>query len=216
MTDYARFGEKVSQIFDEVTKPAKDADLKRENANINGDAPMGAMLQYGANTAKEWNLDNLVDPYIAKLHREGWIHIHDLDFYAWTTTCTQIDLIKLFEGGFSTGHGYLRPPKSIGSYAALAAIAIQSNQSDQHGGQSVVNFDYAMADGVRYTYKKYLDEAKETLSELGHGYDEAWCREYALKKTRHDTYQAMEGLVHNLNTMQSRAGAQVKDCLARW
>ena len=132
MTDYAGFGEKVNHIFEEVTKPAKNVDLKRENANINGDAPMGAMLQYGANTAKEWNLDNLVDPYIAKLHREGWIHIHDLDFYAWTTTCTQIDLVSLLKRGFSTGHGYLRPPKSIGSCAALAAIAIQSNQNDQH------------------------------------------------------------------------------------
>lgn len=206
------FGEKVKAIFDSITVlQAKDSDLKRDNANINGDSPMGAMLQYGANSAKEYNLEYLVNPAIADLHRQGWLHIHDLDFYAWTTTCTQIELRKLFKGGFNTGHGHLRAPKSIGSYAALAAIAIQSNQNDQHGGQSVVDFDYAMAEGVRYTYEKYLKEAMEIVAEIGsiNEPNNKWMLNYAMKKTTRDTYQAMEGFVHNLNTMHSRAGAQV-------
>lgn len=205
------FGEKVKSIFDSITTlQAKDSDLKRDNANINGDSPMGAMLQYGANSAKEYNLEYLIKPEIAELHRSGWLHIHDLDFYAWTTTCTQIELRKLFKDGFNTGHGHLRQPKSIGSYAALAAIAIQSNQNDQHGGQSVVDFDYAMAEGVRYTYDKYYKEACDIVNELEAGNDNlSWVLDYALKKTTRDTYQAMEGFVHNLNTMHSRAGAQV-------
>ena len=207
------FGEKVKAIFDSITiLQAKDSDLKRDNANINGDSSMGAMLQYGANSAKEYNLEYLVKPDIAELHRSGWLHIHDLDFYAWTTTCTQIELRKLFKDGFNTGHGHLRAPKSIGSYAALAAIAIQSNQNDQHGGQSVVDFDYAMAEGVKYTYMKYLKEARKIYEDLC-GQDaqcnEKWILDYAMKKTTRDTYQAMEGFIHNLNTMHSRAGAQV-------
>ena len=205
-----RFGEKVKAIFDSITVlQAKDSDLKRDNANINGDSPMGAMLQYGANTAKEYNLEYLIKPAIAELHRDGWIHIHDLDFYAWTTTCTQIELRKLFKNGFNTGHGHLRAPKSIGSYAALAAIAIQSNQNDQHGGQSVVDFDYAMAEGVRCTYQKYLKEGYEICERLNDLKDKAWILDYAMEKTTRDTYQAMEGFIHNLNTMHSRAGAQV-------
>ena len=205
-----RFGEKVKAIFDSITVlQAKDSDLKRDNANINGDSPMGAMLQYGANTAKEYNLEYLVRPEIAKLHRDGWIHIHDLDFYAWTTTCTQIELKKLFKNGFNTGHGHLRRPKSIGSYAALAAIAIQSNQNDQHGGQSVVDFDYAMAEGVRYTYDRYLKEGYEICEKLNGLKNKSWILDYAMEKTTRDTYQAMEGFIHNLNTMHSRAGAQV-------
>lgn len=205
-----RFGEKVKAIFDSITVlQAKDSDLKRDNANINGDSPMGAMLQYGANTAKEYNLEYLIKPAIAELHRNGWIHIHDLDFYAWTTTCTQIELRKLFKNGFNTGHGHLRAPKSIGSYAALAAIAIQSNQNDQHGGQSVVDFDYAMAEGVRCTYQKYLKEGYEICERLNDLKDKAWILDYAMEKTTRDTYQAMEGFIHNLNTMHSRAGAQV-------
>lgn len=210
------FGRTVKKICDDINRSnAKDCNLKRENGNINGDTPMGAMLQQGANTAKEYYLETMVDPEIANLHRKGWIHIHDLDFYGWTTTCTQIELRKLFKGGFNTGHGHLREPKSIGSYAALAAIAIQSNQNDQHGGQSVVDFDYAMADGVRMTYNKYLREAFDIQSELinnaemKYDTDLRWREEYAMKKTVRDTYQAMEGLIHNLNTMHSRAGAQV-------
>lgn len=210
------FGQTVKKIFDDITgSTAADCNLKRDNANINGDTAMGAMLQYGANTAKEYYLETMIDPEIANLHRKGWIHIHDLDFYGWTTTCTQIELRKLFKEGFNTGHGHLREPKSIGSYAALAAIAIQSNQNDQHGGQSIVDFDYAMADGVRLTYNKYLREAFDIQAELinnaemKYETDLRWREEYALKKTTRDTYQAMEGLIHNLNTMHSRAGAQV-------
>lgn len=206
----AEFGRKVKKIFDDITlMKAKDSDLKRDNANINGDTAMGAMLQYGANAAKEYYSEYLIDEEIATLHREGWMHIHDMDFYAWTTTCTQIELRKLFKNGFDTGHGHLREPKGIASYAALAAIAIQSNQNDQHGGQSVVDFDYAMAEGVRITYNRYMKEAFEIQSELGGRTDYHWREQYAMRNTERDTYQAMEGLVHNLNTMHSRAGAQV-------
>lgn len=217
MLDENNFGYRVKKIFDEITAPA-DSNLKRDNANINGDTAMGAMLQYGANTAKEYYLDTMIDEDVAKMHREGYIHIHDLDFYGWTTTCTQIELRKLFKDGFDTGHGHLREPKSIGSYAALAAIAIQSNQNDQHGGQSVVDFDYAMGDGVRLTYERYLREAEAIQCGLylWNGLDEDddqllkdWRAKYAIQKTIRDTYQAMEGLIHNLNTMHSRAGAQV-------
>ena len=205
-----QFGTKVKAIFDNITvSQAKDSDLKRDNANINGDTAMGAMLQYGANTAKEYNLNWLIPQEISVLHTDGWIHIHDLDFYAWTTTCTQIELRKLFKNGFNTGHGHLREPKSIGSYAALAAIAIQSNQNDQHGGQSIVDFDYAMGDGVRLTFNHYLREGMALRDELNLSVDTKWAREYAMRKTRRDTYQAMEGMIHNLNTMHSRAGAQV-------
>lgn len=215
----AEFGRKVKKIFDDITAySATESNLKRDNANINGDTPMGAMLQQGANTAKEYYLDTMIPPHIAELHRNGYIHIHDLDFYGWTTTCTQIELRKLFKGGFDTGHGHLREPKSIGSYAALAAIAIQSNQNDQHGGQSIVDFDYAMGDGVRLTYERYLQEAEAIQCGLWlwNGLDEdddlslkGWRIRYAMQKTTRDTYQAMEGLIHNLNTMHSRAGAQV-------
>ena len=133
---------------------ASKSDLKRENANIDGDTAMGTMLKYGSESAKHFYVSMMLKPEHSRAHQDGDIHIHDLDFYSLTMTCCQIDLKQLFAGGFNTGHGHLRAPKDIRSYAALAAIAIQSNQNDQHGGQSIPNFDYAMADGVRITYKK--------------------------------------------------------------
>ena len=250
----------LMKTIDEITNTdARISDMKRDNANIDGNTAMGAMLQIGAAGAKAYNEMYLLRPEHAKAYREGDIHIHDFDFYSLTTTCCQIDILKLFHGGFSTGHGYLREPQSIQSYAALAAIAIQSNQNDQHGGQSIPNFDYGMAEGVAKTYRKaftrrlrdaledYLDltdedatvtaiiaqaeemtgetarlESSDTyLSAVALGLcqqyhmdkEKAWklitrasTRAYA--KADRDTKQAMEGFVHNLNTMHSRAGAQ--------
>ena len=250
----------LMKTIDEITNiDARVSDMKRDNANIDGNTAMGSMLQIGAAGAKAYNEIYLLRPEHAKAYRDGDIHIHDFDFYSLTTTCCQIDILKLFHGGFSTGHGYLREPKSIASYAALAAIAIQSNQNDQHGGQSIPNFDYGMAEGVAKTYRKaftrrlrdavedYLDlgdeetaiaaivaAAEEATGEIAklesseaylgaiaeglrsqYNLDAVMAHKLitrasirAYKKTDRDTKQAMEGFVHNLNTMHSRAGAQ--------
>ncbi len=159
---------KLMKIYQDVTfKAAKDSDIKRENANIDGDTAMGTMLKYGSEGAKQFYEMFVLKPEYSKAHKEGDIHIHDMDFYTLTTTCCQIDLIKLFKGGFSTGHGVLREPNDISSYSALACIAIQSNQNDQHGGQSIVNFDYGMAPGVAKTYvKRYADNMEKYLEML--------------------------------------------------
>ena len=146
---------RLMKTYEDLTfKDAAEVDNKRENANINADTAMGTMLKYGSEGSKQFYQMFVLKPEHAKAHREGDIHIHDLDFYTLTTTCCQISLSKLFKDGFSTGHGFLREPNDIQSYAALACIAIQSNQNDQHGGQSVPDFDYAMSDGVRKTYRK--------------------------------------------------------------
>ena len=130
---------------------------------------MGTMLKYGSESAKQFYEMCVIEPKFARAHREGDIHIHDMDFYTLTTTCCQIELRKLFKGGFSTGHGVLREPNDIASYAALACIAIQSNQNDQHGGQAICDFDYGLAEGVRKTYrrlyKKHLAEAVDLLAD---------------------------------------------------
>lgn len=115
-----------------IATESRNNDLKRDNGNIDGDSAMGTMLQVGSNVSKNFYLQHMMSKDIAKAYEEGFIHIHDLDFYSLTLTCCQIDCVKLFKGGFNTGHGFLREPNSISSYATLAAIAIQSNQNDQH------------------------------------------------------------------------------------
>ena len=210
---------------------AKDSsDLKRSNANVNGDTAMGKMLQYGEEGSKEFAKTFLLKPEHARAHDDGIIHIHDLDFYATgTLTCCQTDPLNLFaNGGFSTGHGFLRTPQSIGSYAALTAIILQANQNEQHGGQAIPNFDWAMAPGVNKTYRKCIKSNIEhynvftgkgvkidddklsqlTYTQRAKGIPDK-IFDMAIEDTKRQTYQAMEGLVHNLNTMHSRAGAQV-------
>ena len=228
-------------------KTAGEEDAKRENANVDGDTAMGTMLQYGSTVSKEFAKAYLMKPKFAEAHDNGDIHIHDLDFWPMgTTTCCQIDLKKLFKNGFSTGHGFLRPPKDIMSYTALAAIVIQSNQNDQHGGQAIPAFDYYMAPGVLLNFKKQFKQAIADFLDLT-GFDhfinmdkiakdidkldsidvdlsifDSYAKESsevkkifkkaydtAYKKTDRTTYQAMEAFIHNLNTMHSRAGAQV-------
>ncbi len=247
---------KLMKIYEDLTfSDASENDIKRENANIDGDTAMGTMLKYGSEGAKQFYHMFVLDPKHSKAHNNGDIHIHDLDFLTLTTTCCQIDLDRLFKNGFSTGHGFLREPKDILTYAAQACIAIQSNQNDQHGGQSVPNFDYALAKGVAKTYislygknlAKILEVmgiveddstfAEETLAKLaaegllpslsGEGdftarlkaelsaicdkADEVIksCEKYTHKETDKATNQAMKALIHNLNTMHSRAGAQI-------
>ncbi|MBR2809110.1 MAG: anaerobic ribonucleoside triphosphate reductase [Erysipelotrichaceae bacterium] len=225
----------MKTLEDYGIKDSSEVNDKRENANINGDSAMGLMLKYGSTLSKAYTTSYCLDPKVANAMEEGDIHIHDMDFYPMgTTTCDQIPLDHLFENGFNTGHGYLRSPKSISSYAALAAIAIQSNQNDQHGGQSVAMFDYYMAPGVIMSYKKaykrelndfqeytsYLSEQEhrellekiDNLNDLTNVSDDPKLEvifNKALAAVDRETFQAMEGIVHNLNTMHSRAGAQV-------
>ncbi|MDD3304057.1 MAG: anaerobic ribonucleoside triphosphate reductase [Clostridia bacterium] len=167
-TKQREMNSEIMKTYEKLTfEDAKDNDVKRENANVNADTAMGTMLKYGSEGAKKFYQMFVLKKEHADAHASGDIHIHDLDFLTLTTTCCQIDLIKLFKDGFSTGEGHLREPQSIGSYAALAAIAIQSNQNDQHGGQSIPNFEYAMAIGVRKSYKKlYLKNLQKALELL--------------------------------------------------
>ncbi len=298
-TQKREMNSEIIKTMEQLTfQDAKDSDVKRENANVNADTAMGTMLKYGSESAKKFYQMCVLKKEHADAHKNGDIHIHDLDFLTLTTTCCQIDLIKLFKDGFSTGEGHLREPQSIGSYAALAAIAIQSNQNDQHGGQSIPNFEYAMAIGVRKSYaktylanlgkaiellfeenttdeivdsilnkvkdekditpsvetiiklksvveemvsqsdsesiaktivegiynekgiyptlqntSKYLQEENKILTEkFGKRLADKiqkFTVKYTDKEVDRATYQAMEGFIHNLNTMHSRAGAQV-------
>ena len=247
----------VKTMEDITFSEAADSDMKRENANIDADTAMGTMLKYGSESAKIYFSDHVIPHKFAQAHACGDIHIHDMDFYTLTTTCCQIELRRLFKDGFSTGHGVLREPNDIASYAALACIAIQSNQNDQHGGQSICDFDYGLADGVAKTYRKqfirHLDDILDTIggdvvpigaekllasaeyieeTQFRMGDDALYDRlqelvyynltinpiqapgavKFAVKRAERDTYratyQAMEALIHNLNTMHSRAGAQ--------
>ena len=267
-------GQELMEGYNELLfADAEDVDLKRDNANINTDAPMGIMLKLGAEGAKTFVDNYALSDEARAADKENWIHIHDKDFSLITFNCCQIDLGKLFKGGFSTGHGFLREPNSIRAAASLACIAIQSNQNDQFGGQSINALDYALAPYVEKSFKKsfrkalksattsalmlyhydspskeHRDEMFKLLESITDNelpcYDEdpssskcvlllrRWGRGFsdrddskekakiatgffvnafwqATAEVEEETKQAMEAMIHNFNTLHSRAGAQV-------
>jgi ribonucleoside-triphosphate reductase len=174
-----RIREAKSELMDAVKEIL--VETSRENANI-GHSPSAKMLQIAMAASKRYYLSNLLPEEYAQAHLDGSIHIHDLDYYSKTANCLQIDLSRLLAEGFNTGYGFIRPPKRIASAAAQAAIILQSNQNDMFGGQSFPHFDRAMGEVIRG---------------------------FAVQPAYEEIYQAMEGLVYNLNTMSSRAGAQI-------
>jgi ribonucleoside-triphosphate reductase len=174
-----RMREAKSELMDVV----KDilVETSRDNANV-GNSPSAKMLQIASAASKYYYLNNIIPEEMSKAHITGDVHIHDLDYYGKTLNCLQIDLTDMLQKGFNTGYGFIRPPKRVTSATAQAAIILQSNQNDMFGGQSFPHFDKSMAEVIR----KQCPDTKEE-----------------------EVYQAMEGLVYNLNTMHSRAGAQV-------
>jgi ribonucleoside-triphosphate reductase len=183
---YILYRSKRTRIRDtksELMDVVKDilVETSRDNANV-GNSPSAKMLQIASAASKHYYLNNVIPEEMSKAHIAGDIHIHDLDYYGKTLNCLQIDLTALLASGFNTGYGFIRPPKRIGSATAQAAIILQSNQNDMFGGQSFPHFDKSMAEVIR-------KQCPDT--------------------TDNEIFQAMEGLVYNLNTMHSRAGAQV-------
>ncbi len=255
-TNVRTYNAELTQVYRDLTfKSTADMDLKRENANIDANAPMGLMLRFGSEGSKDFVKRYVLKPEHALAHTNGAIHIHDLDFYLLTINCCQISLKNLFQRGFSTGHGFLREPRSIQSASALCCIAIQSNQNDMHGGQSIPMFEYDLAPYVAISYHKHLsktlcivlrnddiplkglkqlcrtlyeknnsvlcdasqEELKSCVQKIMAEYSDGkfaqdntdYVLNEAYKLTERETYQAMEAVIHNLNSMQSRAGAQV-------
>jgi len=240
-----QISETLKNIIDGIVTVEKN-DVNNENANMSSMTPAGQMMRFASEVSKMYTLENLVSPEFKEAHNNGEIHIHDLDYYpSKTTTCLQYDLADMFEHGFQTKHGFIREAKSITTYATLATIIFQTNQNEQHGGQSIPAFDFYMAKGVLKSFRRHfryrilsflsLDYVDETNREVKSFINEnihtilpddrmitetaehfkipedqiKRLMEIAYDDTRLETYQAMEGFLHNLNTMHSRGGNQV-------
>ena len=239
----------MKHVMDGIVSVEKN-DVNLSNANMSSHTPAGQMMTFASEVTKDYAYKYLVGVRYARAHKNGDIHIHDLDYYPTkTTTCTQYDLDDIFSRGFHTKNGTVRPPQSIFSYATLATIIFQTNQNEQHGGQSIPAFDHFMAPGVLKSFRKHLidnitflaelkgfdgeialkevfnevitgiaesnEQSKrvmEAIQSIGLEMTEAELRKlwgHSYEATRKDTHQAMEGLIHNLNTMHSRGGNQV-------
>lgn len=235
------------KTFKEVLN-ADGSDISRENANVDGKAPMGLMLLFGSEIEKDYVKRYMISPRFTEMHESGDFHIHDLNMYACTFNCCNIGLKNLLEKGFSTGHGTIRPPQSIQTAMTIAAIVIQANQNDMFGGQGLPLFDYEISPFVSknfginlkecieillgsepdFNFRDYcfdlyhkngssmspesLREIRETLKTFVQDKADKVI-EIALKKTDNDVFQACEGFVHNLNTLNSRCLPETEDVI---
>lgn len=197
--------ESLLDALDEVVA-SENQDLIQENANVDGQSPMGQMSKFGSESAKHYAKAKLLSDDVVEAMKDNFIHPHDLDFLpTGTTTCAQIPLGAILKDGFNTGHGYMREPGDITSAMALSSIIFQSNQNMQHGGQSYPMFDYDLAPYVRKSYIKHRKKLKGYPVE----WDEATLEQTAWKEAERDVFQACEAFVHNCNSMHSRGGGQV-------
>ena len=195
-----------SELMDIVGEIIRETN--RDNANV-GNSPSAKVLQISEAASKSYYLRRALPPEEAERHNDGDIYIQDLSWYGKTLTCLQIPLGKLLRDGFNNGHGSIRSPKNIRSAVALAAIVLQSNQNDMHGGQSYAYFDRDMSTYVEIERLRQDKILRENLEALGLTAPEDEIIALVEKHTRNETYQAMEAFIYNLNTMHSRAGAQV-------
>ncbi len=217
---------KTRDIFLEIIE-AKSNDVTRENANMNADTPAGMMMKFASETTKPFVDDFLLSPDIRNAVEQGYIHIHDKDYYPTKSlTCVQHPLDKILKYGFSAGHGESRPAKRIETASILGCISMETAQNEMHGGQAIPAFDFYLAPFVR---KSYIEEVKVLEQLYGKDYSHLYnveiddylevdladltgddrVRQHAINRTVGRVHQAMEAFIHNMNTIHSRGGNQV-------
>lgn len=223
----------IVKTIKEITESdIKSSNILRDNANESGATPAGTYGKIASETNKMYNLLNNINRKYAQEHKDGHLHIHDLNQYNLTFNCLFAPVGKLLKTGFDSGTGYLRSPKSIQTAAALTAVILQLQSNQQYGGIADDNLDFDLAPFVDISFRKnlktelvrYLEynpehedidlNDVETISmnmpvELLYAKFPKVCVDKAIQTTDDDTHQAMEGLIGNLNSLQSRSGNQV-------
>lgn len=224
----------IVKTIKEITESdIKSSNILRDNANESGATPAGTYGKIASETNKMYNLLNNINRKYAQEHKDGHLHIHDLNQYNLTFNCLFAPVGKLLKNGFDSGTGFLRSPKSIQTAAALTAVILQLQSNQQYGGIADDNLDFDLAPFVDISFRKNLKEELERYIEYNPDHEETanldevaaasmnWpsallyakfpkiCVIKAIQKTDDDTHQAMEGLIGNLNSLQSRSGNQV-------
>lgn len=217
---------KTKDVFLEIIE-AKSNDVTRENANMNADTPAGMMMKFSSESTKPFVDDFLLSPETRMAVEQGYIHIHDKDYYPTKSlTCVQHPLDKILQNGFFAGHGESRPAKRIETASILGCISMETAQNEMHGGQAIPAFDFYLAPYVRNSFIEELKNLEQLNGEdYSHLYNvkfddyiacelkdlkgEQRIMQHAINKTVSRVHQAMEAFIHNMNTIHSRGGNQV-------
>ena len=221
-----RFERELARQNDTVKEKLLATNVQNQNANVDEYSFGGRMGEAISYVAKKYALEHVVSKKSARLHNNNEIYIHDLDAYCvGSHNCLSIPFDKLLANGFTTRQCDIRPAGSINTAMQLVAVIFQLQSLQQFGGVSATHLDWTLVPYIRLSFFKHYVDAEEFI-----GTDtlvlskeerrktsiediECYCNEkaynYAMKKTTEELQQAVEGLYHNLNTLQSRSGNQL-------
>lgn len=221
--------EKNTQLMKDISEKLNANNVQNQNANVDEKSFGGRVGEASDTVLKKYALDNCMSEMARNNHLNNEIYIHDLNSYAvGMHNCLSIPFDKLLAEGFNTRQTDVRPAQSVSTAFQLVAVIFQLQSLQQFGGVSATHLDWTMIPYVRKSfYKHWLDGCKYIEEPVNMLYQEfidnvTWDRpinsypdckpkayKYAMDKTEKEVYQAVEGLYHNLNTLQSRSGNQL-------
>ena len=234
-----RYEKERIRLNTSLTEKLTASNVQNQNANVDEFSFGGRIGETASFVAKQYALDHLISKKHVRNHVNNEVYIHDLDAYAvGSHNCLSIPFDKLLKEGFNTRQTDVRPAGSINTAMQLVAVIFQLQSLQQFGGVSATHIDWTMVpyirksfrkhwlDGVRYIeYNKFSEEVKKEISadeylkkfnirddssieqQVYKDFGDAY--KYAMDKTLDELNQAVEGMYHNLNTLQSRSGNQL-------
>ena len=216
-----------SELMNSVESKVQAKDVKNQNANVDEYSFGGRMGEAGDVVLKRFALENCISKKSRQLHENNEIYIHDLNSYAvGSHNCLTIPFDDLLKNGFNTRQTDVRPANSINTAFQLLAVIFQIQSLQQFGGVSASHLDWTMVPYVRKSFRKHYIEGLKYIENISDQelfnhipdnagieddeykvYDKAY--KYAMDMTEKELKQAVEGMYHNLNTLQSRSGNQL-------
>jgi len=227
--DRTRVREQNTNLMKSIKEKLTASNVQNQNANIDEKSFGGRVGEASDTVLKQYALDNCMSEMSRNNHLNNEIYIHDLNSYAvGMHNCLSIPFDKLLANGFNTRQTDVRPAQSVSTAFQLVAVIFQLQSLQQFGGVAATHLDWTMIPYVRKSfykhYKNGLKYINESLNPLYKEFTEKMddttpineytdvapkAYQYAMDMTEKEVYQAVEGLYHNLNTLQSRSGNQL-------
>lgn len=214
-----------SELMAAVAEKLTAKNVQNQNANVDEASFGGRMGEANTIVTKQYALEYLVSPMAKANHLNNEVYIHDLDHYAiGNHNCMSIPFDDLLKNGFNTRQTDVRPAQSINTAFQLIAVIFQLQSLQQFGGVSATHLDWTMVPYVRKSFYKHMEEGMHYMydGDSRPVFDDAWpidhkiyksvgenIYQYAMDMTTKELKQAVEGMYHNLNTLQSRSGCQL-------
>ena len=214
-----------SKLMQNIKEKIEASDVQNQNANVDEHSFGGRMGEARSELMKDYALNYIVSDMAKQNHLNNEIYIHDLDAYAvGMHNCLTIPFDKLLAEGFNTRQTDVRPARSINTAFQLVAVLFQLQSLQQFGGVSASHLDWTMVPYVRLSFRKHFNDGLKYICNYDFEYDKRFEKasiederyktypkayQYALDMTEKELMQAVQGMYHNLNTLQSRSGNQL-------